>query len=167
MHGGYCCFLGQLCGEAWFTKCSLECFYSEISTKFHQGALSRLKKRKCFLPNFFTLSRPLHNNRLRESKFSLKYKTGLLLRDIACTQTLFYFSFRCLRKDRRARDRSKRARARASAERENEKVIVSSSPTPTPLRWSINPPRICFLSRPLNGLWRENRVPERLSVTRS
>ena len=153
MHGGYCCFLGQLCGEAWFTKCSLECFYSEISTKFHQGALSRLKKRKCFLPNFFTLSRPLHNNRLRESKFSLKYKTALLLRDIAWTQTLFYFSFRSLRKDRRARDRSKRARARASAEREKEKIIVSSSPTPTLLRWrSIYPPRICFLSRPLNGL---------------
>ena len=154
MHGGYCCFLGIM----WWSlihKMLARVFLQWDIDKISSGSTKPFKKRKYFLPNFFTLSRPLHNNRLRESKFSLKYKTGLLLLDIAWTQTLFYFSFRSLRKDRRARDRSKRAwaRARESAEREKEKIIVSSSPTPTPLRWrSINPPRICFLSRPLNGL---------------
>ena len=116
MHGGYCCFLGIM----WWSlihKMLPRVFLQWDIDKISSGSTKPFKKRKYFLPNFFTLSLPLHNNRLRESKFSLKYKTGLLLRDIACTQTLFYFSFRCLRKDRRARDRSKRARARASAER--------------------------------------------------
>ena len=58
--------------------------------------------------------------------------------DIACTQT--FISLRSFRKDRRA---SERARA---SERERER------------RWrSINPPRISFLSRALDGIWRENR----------
>ena len=54
---------------------------------------------------------------------------------VACTQTLFYFSFR---KHRRAR------------------VLL---PPPPYAGGSINPPQFYFLSRALNGLWRENRGP--------
>ena len=53
------------------------------------------------------------------------------------------------------------ARPKQASESESErgarerKIVVFSPPTPTPLRSrSLNPPRICFLSRPLNGLWR-------------
>ena len=54
---------------------------------------------------------------------------------LACTQTLFYFSFRSFRKHRRARERSDCARTSAEREIEN----FSFSPTPTPLHWrSIN-----------------------------
>ena len=54
---------------------------------------------------------------------------------LACTQTLFHFSFRSFRKHRRARERSDCART--SAEREIEKF--SFLPTPTLLQWrSIN-----------------------------
>ena len=54
----------------------------------------------------------------------------LLARIVACTQTLFHFSFRSFQKHRRAPQQSKRAR---------------TSPTTTPLRWrSINPLRFKF-----------------------
>ena len=54
---------------------------------------------------------------------------------LACTPTLFHFSFRSFRKHRRARERSDCART--SAKREIEKF--SFSPTPTLLHWrSIN-----------------------------
>ena len=49
---------------------------------------------------------------------------------LACTQTLFYFSFRSFRKHRRAR----------SARKKNIERLLFSSPTTTSLRWrSINP----------------------------
>ena len=46
-------------------------------------------------------------------------------------------------------------------ERENEcGASIFFFPHPTTLRWrSINPPRFDFLSRALDGLWRENRGP--------
>ena len=53
---------------------------------------------------------------------------------LACTQTLFYFSFRSFRKHRRAR----------KGERESERLFSTSS-IPTPLHWrSVNPPRFLF-----------------------
>ena len=55
---------------------------------------------------------------------------------IACTETMFYFSFRSFRKHRRARENERRGR---------ERNLSSSSPTTTPLRWrSINPLRFIF-----------------------
>ena len=42
-----------------------------------------------------------------QSKVTMSNK---VLTDVACTQTLFYFSFRSFRKYRRARKRSERAR---------------------------------------------------------
>ena len=57
---------------------------------------------------------------------------------LACTQTLFYFSFRSFRKHRRARERSER-RARGARKKNIERLFFSS-PTTTSLRWwSINP----------------------------
>ena len=55
--------------------------------------------------------------------------------EVACTKTLFYFSFRSFGKHRRARKRGEHASE--ASEREKEFFF----PTPTPLRWlSINPP---------------------------
>ena len=62
---------------------------------------------------------------------------------LACTQTLFYFSFRSFR---------------MIGEKKNSFFFFL--PTSTTLRWwSINPPRFFLsprLSRALDGLWREN-----------
>ena len=71
-------------------------------------------------------------------------------RSLACTQTLFYFSFRSFRKHRWAHELSKRART--SVEREKD----SSSSTPTPSCWrSINPLRFIFYHA--RSTWRESR----------
>ena len=70
--------------------------------------------------------------------------------ELACTQTLFYFSYRYFGKHRGARER---------ARKENKEL--SSSPTTTRLRWrSINPlpfifyhPRSTDFEEKIEGLW--------------
>ena len=74
---------------------------------------------------------------------------------LACTQTLFYFSFRSFGKHRRARKRGEHASE--ASEREKEFFF----PTPTPLRCrSITPPRFIFyhacstdFEEKIEGLW--------------
>ena len=75
-----------------------------------------------------------------EQDFHGNFRVTVIL---ACTQTLFYFSFRSLGKHRRARKRGEHASESESEREARERKITS--PTPTPLRWrSINPPRFTF-----------------------
>ena len=72
---------------------------------------------------------------------------------LACTQTLFYFSFRSFRKHRRARERS--GRGARSARKKNIERLFFSSPTTTSLRWrSINP------LKKIEGLWTGYYIPD-------
>ena len=65
--------------------------------------------------------------------------------NVACTQTLFYFSFRSLREHPQALERSE---CRERERKMKNYFLFSSSPTTNPLRWrSINPLR--FISLPL------------------
>ena len=65
--------------------------------------------------------------------------------NVACTQTLFYFSFRSLREHPQGRERSE---CRERERKMKNYFLFSSSPTTNPLRWrSINPLR--FISLPL------------------
>ena len=67
---------------------------------------------------------------------------------LACTQTLFYFSFRSFRKHRRAR----------KGERESERLFSTSyTPYPLALAVSKSPAVFIFLSRAFDGLRRENK----------
>ena len=70
-----------------------------------------------------------------------------------CKQALIFLYVLCsFWKHWRARERSERAR------KKNKERLFSSSPISTSLRWrSMNPPVFYFLSRALDGLWRENR----------
>ena len=108
--------------------------------KISSGSTEHFKKRENFDPIFLPYLAPSITTGYGKVNLVLNNKTGLLLRDIACTQTLFYFSFRSLRKDRRARDRSKRARTRASAEREKEKFLL-----PVALEVSKSAPDLFFI----------------------
>ena len=75
----------------------------------------------------------------------------------ACTQTLFYFSFRSFRKHRHARERGEHA----SAEREEEKYIFSF-PHPYPFALAVNKAPAVFIfyharstdfEEKIEGLW--------------
>ena len=71
---------------------------------------------------------------------------------LACTQTLFYFSFCFFQKHLQAT----RARENESGARETK--IFFFTLTPTPLHWrSINPRRFTFYHPRFNGLWRESK----------
>ena len=83
---------------------------------------------------------------------------------LACTQTLFYFSFRSFQRHLRACERSERARKknkeRLKTSLEEMRFIKFLLPPPLPPCAQLavhKSPAVYILSPALDGLWRENR----------
>ena len=107
------------------------------------GSQNRLRAAKRFSSVLSKTKRSFEENTIWLFLYLLKTNC---IQKVASTRTLFYFSFRSFLKHRLTRKKNK-----------NEELF-SFSTTPNPLCWrSINSRGFYFLSRALDGLWRENR----------
>ena len=134
---GDCVILAAYATDNWFSLV----YSSSLCCPLFEICLLKSQKSNHFLE-------PLWSN---VSVFNIFTVVIYTIPKLACTQTLFYFSFCSFWKHRRAHKRGEHASE--ASERKKEFFF----PTPASLRWRSINPFFFFFSCVLDGLSRENR----------